>query len=252
MEKIRCYIINLETNFLRKKHVINNLVPNLKLFNVEIVKGIDGNLLSKNEINYLFNGEKYYKNHLWNIKNQEIGCCLSHRECYKKLIETNDVYCLVLEDDIKSKINYEKIISYINSLMHSNKPRILLLSGWFWYYKTKKINANYRLCKVFDARIAHSYLINREAASIILKETPFYLADDWRRIGSLGIEIYGLTPHLIDPEPDVGRKSTIRIGLRGEYKFKLLTWLRNKSEGLIRRTLKMIGMYEDGLLHRDN
>lgn len=244
MEKIKCYIINLENKIIRREHIINKIIPNLMLLDIEIITAIDGNLLEENKISESFNVSKYNKRNLWQIKVQEIGCCLSHRECYKHLIDTNESYAMILEDDINPKINMDMIYGLINYFMKSHKPRILLLSGWFWYYNAKKINSNYKFCKVFDARLAHSYLINREAANIILKEKPWYLADDWREIKKMGIEIYGISPHFIDPEIEIAKASSISIGLQSEYNFKLLAWLINKKRGLIRRTLKKVGLFE--------
>lgn len=69
----------------------------------ERVIAIDGQELSNEEIQSL-TPYQYSKTKLWfpyKLSKAEYACFLSHRKCWKKLIESSEEYALILEDDIK-------------------------------------------------------------------------------------------------------------------------------------------------------
>lgn len=240
---MKCYIINLENDKIRKSNMEKQMHnSNIKL-DIEWVKALDGKkFLNNNFVN--FDLDRYNKNNLWNIKKTEIACTLSHRKCYSLLSKSNNENALILEDDVHindlSLLNNPDFIK----ILEKEKPIIVLLSGWFWYSSVVKQINNLNICKIIDARLAHSYIINRLAANKILSEKPWYKADYWGCFKLLGIEILGLSPHLIDIEKEIARKSSINNGEKGVYNFTIKKWFFSKKDGIKRKIAKSLGHYE--------
>ena len=101
------------------------------------------------------------------MKNGTEGCFLSHLQCYKNLLNSNDQYCLIFEDDIKfikqtkqNKIDIDRI------------P--LIVKKWdviFLGYRTIK-TIPFKENNIFlegNFLQAHSYIINRKVAMAVLK-----------------------------------------------------------------------------------
>lgn len=48
--------------------------------------------------------------------------------------------------------------------------------------------------------MTHAYIINREAASLLIEQRPFITADDWFYIRKKGVKLYAVLPHLLDQD----------------------------------------------------
>lgn len=197
---MKAYIINLKGAIERKKYMQQqlNLLPHS--LSVEFIEAVDGRVMSKSEINENFDSEKFQQHYAKEVRLGEIGCTLSHQKCYRKLLETGEKCVLILEDDIVVRQNIDVIFPEIEKMLNTEAPRIILLSGWYWYLGTRAIKEHYRLAKVYDAFLTHAYIINREAASLLIERRPFITADDWFYIRKKGVEIYAMLPHLLDQD----------------------------------------------------
>ena len=115
-------------------------------------------------------------------------------------MESRDKYALILEDDIVIRHNIDTLVPEIEKLLNTDEPRVILLSGWYWYLGTKTIKQHYCLARVYDAFLTHAYIINREAASLLIEQRPFITADDWFYIRKKGVKLYAVLPHLLDQD----------------------------------------------------
>ena len=97
--KIQTYIINLEKSVLRREYM-DNLLSIYSFLDIHYVKGVEGKKLSESEISERFDKDRCLKRYGRTLSLGEIGCTLSHRECYEKLLSTSSGYALILEDDI--------------------------------------------------------------------------------------------------------------------------------------------------------
>lgn len=66
-------------------------------------------------------------------------------------MESRDKYALILEDDIVIRHNIDTLVPEIEKLLNTDEPRVILLSGWYWYLGTKTIKQHYCLARVYDA-----------------------------------------------------------------------------------------------------
>ena len=98
--QIKCFIIHLHRAAKRKKNV-QTIISKLKL-ETEVIDAVDGNKLTFDEISkYLSKKNLYRPNYPFKINNGEIGCFLSHRVVWKKIVEEKLDSALIFEDDIQ-------------------------------------------------------------------------------------------------------------------------------------------------------
>lgn len=198
--KMKTYIINLKKAELRRRYMQQQLTLLPSSLRVEYVEAVDGRAMSPAEQDKQFDAERFRAKYAKEVRPGEIGCTLSHQKCYGKLLDSREKYALILEDDIVVRQNIDMLLPKIEKLVDADEPRVLLLSGWYWYLDTKVLGERHRLVTVYDAFLTHAYVINREAASLLIEPRPFITADDWYYIRKKGVKIYAVLPHLIDQE----------------------------------------------------
>jgi len=76
----------------------------------EFIEGVDGRLLSEEELRKVFDKKKSYNYYKWyrnrtrgagiELSRGEIGCTLAHRKVYQKMVDENIDSAIVLEDDV--------------------------------------------------------------------------------------------------------------------------------------------------------
>lgn len=134
----------------------------------------------------------------------EVGCTLSHLGVYEQLLATEAPFALVLEDDALLGRALAPLMGK-PALCHwlaSNRPRVLLLSAADRYLQRGgfEINAEHRARRVRNAWLAHGYLVNRAAATMLLdRQRPIrFLVDDWLVLDMVwGLEVYCVQPPCI-------------------------------------------------------
>lgn len=196
--KIKTYVINLEKSVERREKVLTELAK-YDCLDVELVKAVDGRALSKEDTDRLFDRGRFKRRyHLCSPKPGEIGCTLSHRECYKRLLESDEAYALILEDDVEFH-NPQKIEAVLHSLMSyltGKDPMVITFTVHSLYNKKKSFNIDgYVFHKVYLAFGTCAYLINRKAARKMLSPVrASILADDYIYMNNRGISVYGIYP----------------------------------------------------------
>ncbi|MCY4050714.1 MAG: glycosyltransferase family 25 protein [Gammaproteobacteria bacterium] len=91
-------VINLESSIKRRIHIKMQL-DNLGL-DYLIIVAVDGKMLSKQDIDYIYDEERTLDFRGRPLSRGEIGCALSHITLYKEIIENRLDAMLILEDDI--------------------------------------------------------------------------------------------------------------------------------------------------------
>jgi GR25 family glycosyltransferase involved in LPS biosynthesis len=176
----KIFVINLKSRKDRLRN-IKKVLTKLKLDNnVEIFEAVNGKELPKEEINKLlsitsldtlFNKSTNHKD----IRTKgAIGCYLSHYKIWQKIIENNLNNVLILEDDINTIIDYEKIKQYIDAIPEDYDIAML---SWFklWFdpleNKNKKniINKYWYKYNSVNVYSCGSYLISKSGAEKLIK-----------------------------------------------------------------------------------
>lgn len=109
---MKTYVINLEKRPDRLKYISEQL-DQLGL-EYERVEAVDGSSLERPYP--LFNEKRFLLDQKKHVVSGEIGCALSHREIWKKIVANNESHALILEDDIEVNSDIKKLLGDINSI----------------------------------------------------------------------------------------------------------------------------------------
>ena len=161
---------------------------------IVFLKAIDGRQLSDEELHLRFDYARSKKLYGRILNAGEVGCALSHRKVYEDLVSGDVPYALVLEDDIAVQRDLNLLdLSIIDKLLRSARPRVLMLSGDYCYYRKRPV------IKIYSAVGAYAYIINKAAAKLILRKVhPCCVADDWLYYKRKGLRLYAVYPYMID------------------------------------------------------
>ena len=243
--RIKTYILNLPKDRERKEYMQHLLQPYTSLLDSEFIEAVYGKTLTSEELEARFDNHSAFKRYGRNVQPNEIGCTLSHREVFKKIVDEDLPYGVILEDDIDLKPNFSELLPQAKILMQTEKPTILLLSGGYVYYKTQKIK-NLPIAWIYDAYYTHSYMINAAAAKHLLQYKADYVADDWIYLRKRGMQIMALQPHCVNQKRDGVFISNIWDDSHAINKSKMgVTTLCNYiKDRLIYKGLQKIGNWE--------
>jgi glycosyl transferase family 25 len=153
MEKfiMKIYIINVEKMTERLEKIILEF-KKYNFTNYVIVKAYDSNIISESEIKKNYSEEKALKNNR-KLSYGEICCSLSHQKAYQQIIEQNENFAIVIEDDC---VINENLINLANNFTNNYNKNfdIVLLS----YYSS---NLNLTKNSTFD--VDNKYVCNNSA-----------------------------------------------------------------------------------------
>jgi|SaaInlStandDraft_4_1057021.scaffolds.fasta_scaffold35400_2 glycosyl transferase, family 25 len=108
MKHYKIYIINMRKNEDRKQYIIDQM-NKWNITNYEFIEGIDGNNLDDYILNELVSIDQMSTNLNRQAVKSEMGCALSHKKVYKKIIE-EDSPALILEDDVFISVDFKKLV----------------------------------------------------------------------------------------------------------------------------------------------
>lgn len=164
---MKTFAISLASSLQRRSYIEHHLLQ--RGLDFELVEAVDGSKLTPKELDELCDMATVSRLRWW-LTNGAIGCALSHREVYKKVVDQNLPYAFVVEDDVIVPKDINKLL---NSLEQTIKPDSIVLL----YY------ASFKLCKlsthgkevvgdhsllfpidVDQAITATAYIIGQEAA----------------------------------------------------------------------------------------
>lgn len=191
------FIINLKKDTAKKQHM-QKLCATFNL-QAEFIEAVDGTLLSDKEIDAV-----YSKKHAIEIVGRaltkgEIGCALSHKLIYQKIIDENIQTALILEDDV----DFDKgLLDCLNKIDAFPKKWELLLLGHYcahsreiatdfniWYKKRLLNHIIRRPCE--RGYGTHGYCLNNRGARKLAKHTSIIsLPIDWYTGNEKYINVY--------------------------------------------------------------
>lgn len=197
---IKTYVINLKDSVDRRQNVLAELSKH-PFMNYEMVEAVDGRIMSQEDVDHLFDCRHFLLRNGREVMPGEIGCTLSHRECYRKLLSSEEEVALILEDDVRflaDEKRVEELIGTITGQM-TGKPCVVTLTRHCFYYSWGEhpVGGEYSLCRVREAWGTCAYLINRKAAAVLLRiRKPYFVADDFLIVNKKGIKVEGIYPML--------------------------------------------------------
>jgi len=214
---IPLYIINLEKDKIKKNHMINIC----KKYGLKpiIISAIDGKSLTDNELKEITLKQESIKTIGRELTNSEIGCALSHKLIYEKIIAENIENALILEDDVKFELSLNHMISKITNL--PNNCDLMLLGHHSYISREKKTPYNLWFKKKIDTNLivrrpielvcgAYGYyLTNRGAKKLLKKINKFILPLDHYTGNYKYINLYLLQTPIIKMHKELTTMSNI-------------------------------------------
>ncbi|MBZ7991799.1 MULTISPECIES: glycosyltransferase family 25 protein [unclassified Campylobacter] len=206
---MKFFIINLEQD-IEKRQKITALCESLGL-NYEIIKAVYGKALSEDEIKKnTYPKEEQLKLFKRTLSLGEIGCAMSHRLCYQKIIEQNLEDAIILEDDAVFDENLLEFLKYKNEfpkdlelLLLGHQRQIYSDDGFriespFSLRFNKKI-LNWNLKRLVGrGNGAYGYYITNNGAQKLFKAmNKFHLPADLYTSNETFINLYAIYPILI-------------------------------------------------------
>ncbi len=180
----KIYYINLERRPDRHQHILNEI--NKLNFKGEVTRidAVDGKKINIRELSRDIISEEAIQDALnpeaklyGKMTLGAIGCALSHRECYLKIIRecNNDDYVLILEDDafIEDKF-IPKLKKYISDLPKYD----CLIVGCHEYKPLPNYKCKYFCDKPYIAWGTFGYILNKHAAKAFMNIYPLSLQID--------------------------------------------------------------------------
>lgn len=222
-QRIKTYVVNLPKDTDRRISVAKEL-SKIPCLDPEFVDAVDGGELGKEKLGKLFDFKKSKSYQSNDLALGEVGCTLSHYECYKRLLASDQEFALIVEDDIgfKGEESFDNLLNKIVGFVRRKDPVVLLLFSFFDYIgKGLPLNDTYKIYKTYKSASTIIYFINKPAARIIVSEgLPYWIADDWSLFRRKGVCIMALYPSFVYHkentfESSIGwnerKKRTIRI-----------------------------------------
>lgn len=156
----------------------------------------------------------------------EISCTIKHFEAIKKCAESQEDYCLILEDDAVLCTDFNVKLKAFLTETPQDWDAIFIGSGcgeWFQKHKlseSKRVTDNCFLVNHPATNCAEGYLLKKEtAAKVYQNSIPFHLISDWEiayQLYRCDAKVYWWYPSLIDQGSKNGMfESTLDLGQRG-------------------------------------
>jgi glycosyl transferase family 25 len=151
----------------------------------EFFYGINGKELTAKELSLYYDDVKAKKQCGRSLALGEIGCALSHRLVYKKIVEEDIDRAIILEDDSILKEKFSLVTSLLSNIK-INKFIIKLdlyddMRGFVLPCHQIPVNNEYKILHSTTVGFASGYYIDKLAAKAMvgLTEKIFVLADSW-------------------------------------------------------------------------
>lgn len=241
---MKAYVINLKDAVSRREYMNGQLKFLPSSLSIEFVEAVDGRIMSPQERDNKFDTEKFRLIYMKEARPGEIGCTLSHQKCYRKIVEEDIQSAIIFEDDLIINEDLKPIIPDVEKWLSSDEPRLLLLSGWFWYTTKKNFDSSHHICRVIGGFLTHSYALNLSAAKLMIDERPWYVADSWSMFIKRGINIMGLSPHICDQDWSGIFKSSVLTESDNRTKFDFISWMNMMYNVAIKRICMVLGLFE--------
>ena len=216
---IPIYVINLEDN----KPRLDDVTQQLDALNLpfERIDAVAGKKLSADQIAQIYDKNANKSLHHRNLTVGEIGCYLSHRKIWQKMVDNQIERVLVLEDDIHVQPSLVECIKLVGTATGWDVLKIADFEN-VTPAASQTLNEDFQLVsynKVPNRTMG--YFITLAAAKKMLRRNKIYrpVDVDFQFYSDFGISVCGLRPNCIDVSPQFGleENSDIAKQNKGEH-----------------------------------
>lgn len=251
---MKTYIISLAGETERREHILQECAR--CHIEPEIVDAVDMRQATPADIERLSRKITHCKpkKQRW-LSKGELGCALSHHQVYQKIVDNQDEFALILEDDAEFIANPDALLNS-GSLkdIHQQHPFDVLLLGYVkilpqylpYLYrriplKTRAQLHGFRFGTPWEQYACGTvaYIITQQGAEKLLAATtqPCATADDWLYFEqTVGLKVLHSRPALV-LEALAKLDSTIRQEGQSAYHPKLMSKITRSIKGSLKNVL---------------
>jgi len=206
---MQVYVVSLKDSIDRQK----SITTQCKKLGIEpiFIDAVNGKNFSEFEVSHYCNQKKAKQLFGRELLLGEIGCALSHKNIYQKIVNENISCAVILEDDAEIASSFKEVVS----LVYKNDIRwdLILLGHYRGFQHNKEsssihslwsrysLNKTYRLGNIVKGGLGtHGYIISQRGAKRILdflEYNDLYLPIDKITSDTSIVKVYGLLPVVI-------------------------------------------------------
>lgn len=197
---MQTFVLNLEHNTERKKYM-QDILKGIPI-DYEFFPAVYGRNIEN--ISEVYDSELAQKKSKRQLNAGEIGCALSHKAIYKKMIDENIPQALILEDDISLSSDFYSVYKALSEIKIGNKIVLLgtMSTKKKWKIWKNQLTADHSMYLVLNNYGGtYGYVIGLDAAKKIYyhNEKIFIVADDWKYYRRLS-QIWLVSPSIVNAE----------------------------------------------------
>ncbi len=256
MDSIPIFIVNLKQDTEKKEHM-QELCKHYAL-DCQFTNAVYGKNLDQNELTKIYNAKRATKEYGRELSAGEIGCTLSHKNIYRKMVSDNIEQALVFEDDITFDHRIHDALASISNfpkdwecvLLHYHRNNPFSKRYCISFYDRKVVGKGLKTVRFTD--LMHStgaYIINLAGARKLLAdlEEGIYKPIDHYTGDEHDVNLYGMHPRLVETDPKIHLQSAIlterNIARKSTLKQEGKIDKSESSIEKIRQMLKKIGLH---------
>ncbi len=139
----------------------------------------------------------------------ELASTLNHLLSYKKFLDTENDFAIILEDDADFIVDdFIFVIDHLIKIIDKSKPQVYLLTPVISYLNSdsKDFSEDYKVVKVIQSWDSSGYVINREAAKKMINANSksWFIADDWVRYKRHAkVDVFSVIPTIVKQNVNV-------------------------------------------------
>lgn len=216
---IHAFIISLPKDAHRREHLERQLLQTNIPY--DVIEAVNGAALPDEELAAAYDRRKAVRMFNRELSKGEIGCALSHVKIYRKMVEENIPYALILEDDASLlDADLPATLAQLARTYPAQTPVAVLLSHVRRYdaHSRRPLDGRHAVYDAYRGVCAHGYVVTRAAADILLKNLyPVHVvADKWEYVQQRMFPVKALVPYAIGLTPASLSSSISAMGVRAK------------------------------------
>lgn len=232
------YIINLDCAQDRMENMHEQLMNlNIDYTRISAVKGID---LSEAEISQVYSSALNKHYFRAGLSLGEIGCYMSHKNVWRKMVAENIAYAVILEDDMLLNPTFTDIFKHSNTFKQYDLIKLADNRDHQPRYK-KQLNDKFELINFTKIpNCATGYTLSLAGAKKLLSREKFYrpVDIDMQFCRELNLSVFGLRPYPITENKNmISNIVTLNGGFHGKkstsfirnIKYRIHLWWHRKN-----------------------
>ncbi|GEM_PF-6884450 len=217
--KFKTFVISLKNDNDDRRKNVRKQMHQYK-WDFEFQDAVDGDTINKLE------DSRIHRDAHW-MRHGQIGCALSHMECYQRVVDENLDYALIFEDDFKFKSDLSELLEItLNSLVCKISQVLFLYVNTFPEEKLslRRVEGNLFSIKGGRPLCATAYIITRRFCQKMINQARpiISVADDWSRFLDMDLisdcfVMYPLPIGIMEFDSQIGYKPYGRKQRIGRY-----------------------------------